>query len=289
MITIPYNFLGLPAENSSYKTSKYAVLPLPYDATVSFRTGSREGPLAIIAASRQVELFDIKLGKEIFHPGVATLEPMEPDARGPEYTMNEIFRYAKKVVGDGKFLLSLGGEHSISSALVKAVKTKYKKVSVLHIDAHSDMRESWQESPYSHACVIRRIHELGVKTASVGIRNISEGEFKYIKKTKQCVITAEEIRMGTNPDWIRQAIDTLTDEVYVTIDIDGFDPSIAPATGTPEPGGLDWYHVTSLLETLARTKKIVAADIVEVLPASGQVVTEFLAAKLGAKIIAITQ
>jgi agmatinase len=289
MATVPYNFLGLPEENSSYKKSKYAILPLPYDSTVSFRTGSREGPLAIIAASRQVELFDPKLGREIYHPGVTTLEPMEPDACGPEGTLNEIFRYAKKVVKDGKFLLGLGGEHSISSALVKAVHTKYKKLSVLHIDAHLDMRNAWQCSPYSHACVIRRIHEMGIKTVSAGIRNISEEEYTYVRKTKQTIFTAETIRRAHDDQWMVDAANALTEEVYLTIDIDGFDPAVAPGTGTPEPGGLDWYHVTGLLETIAKTHNIVGADIVEVLPAPGQVVTEFMAAKLGAKIIALTQ
>jgi agmatinase len=289
MTTVPYNFLGLPAENSDYKKSRYAVLPLPYDATVSFRTGSREGPLAIIAASRQVELFDPKLGREICDPGVTTLDPIEPDARGPEGTMDEIFRYAKKIVRDGKFLLGLGGEHSVTSPLVKAVQTKHKKLSVLHIDAHLDMRNTWQGSPYSHACVIRRVHEMGIKTVSVGIRNISEEEYTYVRKTGQTVFPAEEIRHAKDEQWMIDASNGLSKKVYVTIDIDGFDPSIAPGTGTPEPGGLDWYHVIRLLETIAKDHEIVAADIVEVLPVPGQVVTEFMAAKLAAKIIALTQ
>jgi agmatinase len=289
MITVPYNFLGLPHENAEYKRARYAILPLPYDATVSFRTGSREGPLAILSASRQVELFDHRLGKEIFHPGIATLDPIEPDARGPEFTMNEIFRYAKKVVRDGKFLLSLGGEHSVTSPLVKAVHTKYKNLSVMHIDAHLDMRNTWQNSPYSHACVIRRVHEMGIKTVSAGIRNISEEEYHYVRKTAQTVFPAEEICRARDEQWMMDASNALSDQVYVTIDIDGFDPSIAPGTGTPEPGGLGWYHVTRLLETISHDHEIVAADIVEVLPVPGQVVTEFMAAKLAARIISMTQ
>jgi len=289
MNTVPFNFLGLPEEFSLYKKSRYAILPVPYDATVSYRTGSREGPFAIISASRQVELFDPNLGREIFYPGVTTLEPLEPDARGPEFAMQRIYRYAKNVVNDGKFLLAFGGEHSISSALVRAVQTKHRKLSVLHIDAHLDMRQSWQDSPYSHACVIRRIHEMGIPTVSAGIRNISEEEFRYLKKTRPVIFTAESICLADNDEWIDRSVEALTDEVYVTIDIDGLDPSIAPGTGTPEPGGLNWYHIQKLLAALAKKRKIVAADIVEVLPISGQVVTEFLAAKLAARIIAITQ
>ncbi len=287
--TIPYNFFGLPAEFSSYKKAKYAVLPVPYDHTVSYRTGSREGPSAIINASRQVELYDPQLKREIHLPGIATLDPVEPDTRGPKETMDRLFNHAKKVVRDGKFLLTLGGEHSISSALVKAVQTRYKKLSVLHIDAHSDMRDTWQGSPYSHACVMRRIQELGAKTVSVGIRNTGAEEFPHIRKTGQIILTAEEICLAGNSDWIARTTEPLTDQVYVTIDIDGFDPAYAPGTGTPEPGGLDWYQVNGLLKAIAETRTIVGADIVEVLPIPGQVVTEFLAAKLAARIIALTQ
>jgi agmatinase len=286
---VPYNFLGLSAKDCDYKKSRYAVLPVPYDATVSFRAGSREGPLAIIAASRQVELFDPGLGREIHHPGVATLDPIETEAVGPDEMMKSLFEYARKIVRDGKFLLGLGGEHSISSALVHAVQTKYKKVSVLHLDAHSDMRDTWQGSKYSHACVMRRIQELGAKTVSFGIRNSSEGEVEYIRKTKQTVLSAEEICLARNNDWIARAVEPLTENVYVSIDIDGFDPAYAPGTGTPEPGGLDWYHVNEVIKAVAKSRTIVGADIVEVLPIGGQVVTEFLAAKLAARIIALTQ
>lgn len=289
MATVPFNFLGLPSEFSAYKKARYAVLPIPYDATVSFRTGSREGPFAILYASRQVELFDPALGREIHHPGVATLDPIETEAVSPDEMMKSLFAAAKKVVRDGKFLLSLGGEHSISAPLVRAVQTRYKKLSVLHLDAHSDMRDTWQGSKCSHACVMKRIQELGCKTVSFGIRNSSEGEVAYIRKTKQTVITAEEIYNDKSSDWIARTVEPLTDYVYVTIDIDGFDPAYAPGTGTPEPGGLDWYQVNEVLKVVAKTRTIVAADIVEVLPVPGQAVTEFLAAKLAARIIALTQ
>jgi len=287
--TIPYSFLGLSGKYSDYKRSRYAVLPVPYDATVSFRTGSREGPLSIINASRQVELYDPALGKEIHLPGVSTLDPVETESVGPAEMMNVLFDHAKKIVRDGKFLLSLGGEHSISSALVRAVQTKYKKLSVLHLDAHSDMRDTWQGSKFSHACVMRRIHELGVPSVSFGIRNTCQDEFPYIHKNGATILTAEEICLSRNWDWIQRVVEPLTENVYVTIDIDGFDPAYAPGTGTPEPGGLDWYQVNEVLKAVAKTKKIVGADIVEVLPIPGQVVTEFLAAKLGARIIALTQ
>ena len=289
MITVPFNFLGLPAAYSGYEKSRYVVLPIPYDGTVSFRSGSREGPLAIIAASRQVELFDPLLDREIFLPGVATVDPVEAVASSAEEMVEGIYKHVRKIVRDGKFLISLGGEHSITSGLVKAVREKYKKVSVLHVDAHLDMRDKWQGSRYSHACVMRRIHEFGVKTVSVGIRNISQEENRYVNKTRQVVFTAWDIRLSGSDEWIEDAVKALGEEVYLSIDIDGFDPSIAPGTGTPEPGGLDWYDIIKLLTAVSRSRRIVGADIVEVLPIGGQVVTEFLAAKLGAKIIALTQ
>ncbi len=289
METLPFNFLGLEKQYCNYRKSKYAILPIPYDATTSYRSGTREGPLAIISASRQVELFDSELGREIHTKGIVTLEPIEPNADSPKGTLDNIFKVARKLVSDKKFILGLGGEHTITQALVKAQKTRYKKFSVLHIDAHLDMRDTWQNSKFSHACVIRRIHEAGIGTVSVGIRNVSEEEYSYIKNKDFTIFTAEQIKTSGSNDWIKQAILSLEKRVYVTIDIDGFDPSVAPGTGTPEPGGLDWYDVTKLLKCLTQTCQIIGADIVEVLPISGQVATEFLAAKLAAKIIALTQ
>jgi agmatinase len=289
MNSIPLNFFGLDLKYCDYKKSRYVVLPVPYDSTVSYRTGSREGPFAILTASRQVELFDPKLKKEIHLPGIFTADPVETDTRGPKEMNQRLFKIASKFVRDGKFLLSLGGEHSISSALIQAVKTRHKKVSVLHVDAHLDMRDSWQGSPYSHASVIRRVQEMGIKTVSVGIRNISHEEHNYLSKNHFPVFTAEQICLSGDDDWMEEVSDGLTEQVYLSIDIDGFDPAFAPGTGTPEPGGLDWYQITKLLNLLAENHTIVGADIVEVLPIAGQAVTEFLAAKLAARIIALTQ
>ncbi|NLX05202.1 MAG: agmatinase [Phycisphaerae bacterium] len=286
--SLPLNFLGLPASDADYRRARYVVWPVPYDATVSFRTGSREGPLAIIAASRQTELFDPQLGREIHQPGVATLDFFEPDVSSAEATMNALFRRAKKLVADGKFLLTLGGEHSISSPIIRAHKPKFKGLSVLHIDAHLDMRAAWQNSPFSHACIIRRVHEMGIPTVSVGIRNVSQEEHRYLKKSGATVVFGEQVHRDREGS-IRRAIEALSDQVYLTIDMDGFDPAYAPGTGTPEPGGLDWYAVNDLLTEIARTRTIVGADIVETMPAPGQVVTEFLASKLAVRIIALTQ
>ncbi len=287
MNTAANNFLGLEPEWSTYKTSRFAVLPVPYDATATYQSGSRRGPAAIIEASQQVELFDEELEAECYRAGIATLDPVEPAASGPEAMHESLFKRARRIVRDGKFLLALGGEHSISSALVRAVMTQHKKLSVLQIDAHCDLRNRYQGSRYSHACVMRRIIELGASVTPVGIRNVSLEEHRFMKRAKIKPITARDCMM--EDDWVDRVLDGLGDTVYVTIDIDGFDPAYAPGTGTPEPGGLDWYQVTGLLHLIAGEKRIVAADVVEVMPIPGQVVTEFMAARLAYKLMGYVQ
>ncbi|MBI5866173.1 MAG: agmatinase, partial [Planctomycetes bacterium] len=217
--------------------------------------------------------------------GVATLDPVPSDVSGPEATVARIHDIARKAVRDGKFLISLGGEHSVSSGLVKAVKSRHKKLSVLQIDAHADLRDQYQGSPWSHAAVMRRIHDLGVPAVGVGIRNYSLDEAKFIKSARKPIFSARTCRESRT--WIADVISHLTDEVYVTIDIDGFDPAYAPGTGTPEPGGLDWYQVTDLLAEVAASRRIVAADLVEVRPIPPNNVTEFLAAKLLYRLIGL--
>lgn len=282
---VPDNFLGLPHKLADYKKARFAVLPIPYDSTTSYAVGTRDGARAIITASQQVELYDEALGRESLKDGVATLDPVPSDVSGPEATVARIHDIARKAVRDGKFLISLGGEHSVSSGLVKAVKSRHKKLSVLQIDAHADLRDQYQGSPWSHAAVMRRIHDLGVPAVGVGIRNYSLDEAKFIKSARKPIFSARTCRESRT--WIADVISHLTDEVYVTIDIDGFDPAYAPGTGTPEPGGLDWYQVTDLLAEVAASRRIVAADLVEVRPIPPNNVTEFLAAKLLYRLIGL--
>ncbi len=294
MNQLPSNFLGLDARFSAYKTARYAVLPIPYDSTTSFQVGTREGPAAIIRASQQVELFDDELETECHKAGVATLDALMPHMAGPQAMHEDIFKAARPVVRDGKFLLGLGGEHGVTSALVRAVMTRHKKLSVLQIDAHLDLRNEYEGTPYSHASAMRRVLDMGATIVPVGIRNVSREELAFCKKAGIAPITARHCHMDDGPaaggpDWIDEVLDRLSEKVYVTIDIDGFDPAYAPGTGTPEPGGLDWYQVTGLLRLVAAEKTIVGADIVEVMPIPGQAVTEFLAARLAYKLICYTQ
>jgi len=282
---LPDTFLGLNGRDADYARARFAVLPIPYDATTSFSAGARDGPRAIITASRQLEDYDVELGRESYKDGIATLDPLEPDARGPQAMHERVYRAARKAIRAGKFLLSLGGEHGVTSALVRAVRAKHKKLSVLQIDAHADLRDQYHESPYSHACVMRRIHDMGVAAVAVGVRSYSIEEARFIRSADKQIIAARTCRESNS--WIADALRRLTDEIYVTIDIDGFDPAYAPGTGTPEPDGLDFRHVADLLAAAAREKRIVGADIVEVRPLPPSNVTEFLAARLAYRIIGL--
>jgi agmatinase len=283
--TMPEGFLGLEGRAAEYGRARFAVLPIPYDATTSFSAGTREGPRAIIAASRQVEEYDVELGRESHRAGIATLDPLEPDARGPEAMHARIYKVARRVMRDGKFLIGLGGEHSVTSALVRAVRCKHKQLSVLQIDAHADLRDRYHDSPYSHACVMRRIHDMGIEAIGVGIRSYSRAEARFIRSAKKQIVSAHACHAGN--DWIPEVVRSLGKSVYVTVDIDGFDPACAPGTGTPEPGGLDWYQVTGLLAAVAKQREIVGADVVEVRPLPPATVTEFLAARLVYRIIGL--
>lgn len=287
MATIPDNFLGLPASNADYRRAKYAVLPVPYDGTVSFQVGTRNGPRAIITSSQQVELFDEELGREFFHCGIATLDPVAPEMAGPKEQHDAVFAAAKKIVGDGKFLIGLGGEHSITSGLVRAVMTRHKKLSVLQIDAHADLRDQYEGTPYSHASAMRRVLDLGASLVPVGIRNYSLAEHQFMRSRGFTPFSARTCH--TDSDWIERAVEMLDSPVYVTIDIDGFDPAYAPGTGTPEPGGMTWMQVTALLRAVTQRHEVVGADVVEVMPLPGSAQTEFLAAKLIYKLIAYVE
>ncbi len=284
-VTMPDSFLGLDGRDADYGAARFAVLPIPYDATTSFSAGAREGPRAIIAASRQLEDYDVELGRESYRAGIATLDPLEPDARGPQAMHGRIHRAARRIVRDGKFLIGLGGEHGVTSGLVRAVRSGHRKLSVLQIDAHADLRDSYHNSPYSHACVMRRVHELGVRTVGVGVRSYSREEARFIRSAKKKIIPARAC--SESGDWIADVVQALSESVYVTIDIDAFDPAYAPGTGTPEPGGLDWHQVADLLAAVAGEREIVGADVVEVRPLPPSTVTEYLAAKLIYRIIGL--
>ncbi len=276
------NFLGLYDEETNFDEAKVVILPIPYDATVSYQSGSRNGPGAIITASKYVELYDDELEADFSTIGIHTAEAMEIVKSGPKEMLESIEEEASEIISAGKFLVSLGGEHSISSPLVKAHAKKYKNLSVLQLDAHADLRESYQGTIYSHASAMRRIREI-TPAVQLGIRSFSEEDANLIKKEKLPVLKSIDILNGDG--WKDMIKKNLTEKVYVTIDIDVFDPSIMPATGTPEPGGLGWYKVLEILRFVSEEKRVVGFDTVELMPIPGLVAPDFMAAKLIYKMI----
>ena len=280
-------FLDLPDEYAQPDNARFCVLPLPHEQTVSFGKGTAAGPAAILEASAQVELFDEQFLREFYHAGIHTLPPLH--LRGSLENIDEqIYTAAAGIVQMDKFLLTLGGEHSITAPLVKAYQEKYSDLSVLQIDAHADLRAEYDGSPYSHACVMRRIHEMKVPCLGVGIRSFCGDEHEYMQVNQIDYISPSMIRQSL-PDVLQSILNALTDQVYITFDIDGLDPSVSPGTGTPEPGGLWWHEALAILEAVGRSKRIVGADVVEVAPIAGQQVTEFAAARLAYKLIAVAQ
>ena len=277
---MPFNFLGLPDRYSDYPTAKVVVLPIPYELTLSYEPGARFGPQAIIAASRQVETFDDELGVELSTLGIATYPEIEQVVTSPEAMQDNIYYTCRDILEDNKFVLSLGGEHSITAALVKSHKEKYGKLSVVQIDAHTDLRDSYQGSGFSHACVMARVAEM-TDFCSIGARSFSnaDNERKYADRIMK------PVRWRNRPADLEKCLAQLAENVYITIDLDGFDPSVMPAVGTPEPGGLTWDEVILILKTVTAAKKVVGADIVELSPRPGLTYADFTAAKLALKVI----
>lgn len=277
-----YNFGGLEPEASDFKTSKVAILPVPYEATVSYGTGTGHGPETIISASRHMELFDEELHKDFSTVGICTLAPIEVSCEGPEKMVDVLTEAVREILKHDKFPVILGGEHSISLAPAKACLEKYPNMTVLQIDAHADLRDEFNGTKHSHAAVMARIREIA-PAVQVGIRSFSEEEMPLIEKYEDSIFFAKDIHGKTN--WIKEVVEKLSDDVYITFDIDGLDPSIMPATGTPEPGGLDYYTVLSLLKEVCSNKNVVGLDMVELAPQSGNHAPDFLAAKLVYKMI----
>lgn len=281
-IFIPHNFLSLPSKYSSLRKSKFVILPIPYEGTSSYKAGTREGPQAIINASRQVEFFDQELKAEPYKKGICTLDELEPAVSGPEYMIETVCKVARNLVNKRKILIGLGGEHTITIGLVKAFKHRYKDLSVLQLDAHADLRDSYQGSKYSHACVMRRINEF-CACVGVGIRSISKEEASFARSKKIEIFSAKEMKDA--PSSVDEVLNCLSDNVYLTFDLDYFDPSIMPAVGTPEPGGLLWDETLDFLKKVIEQKNVVGLDLVELSPLPGLVAPDFLAAKLVYKVI----
>ena len=253
----------------SFDESDVIILPVPYEKTVCYIPGTAKGPKAIIDASVQLEKFDVELGYEI-NKKIHTAD---------EVKFEELGKRVSEIIQKNKLPVVLGGEHSVTVPVVRAMTEKYGDLSVLQIDAHADLRDEFEDEKYSHACVMRRVREITKKTVQVGIRSMSKEENDYIENEG-----IGEYIHGTKIN-VDKIIEQLSDNVYITVDLDGFDPSEVPAVGTPQPGGLHWDEVTELLGKVSEKKNVVGFDVVELAPIEGQVASDFLAAKLVYKMI----
>lgn len=282
MPSIPQNFLGIPEEENGPEKARVLVFPVPYERTVSYGTGTRNGPTAILEASRFVELYDDELDADPHEAGIHTLEPWIPHDPEPDAMVEELEERASELLEPGKLLFLLGGEHSISPPVIRAHAKKYPRLSILHFDAHGDLRDEYEGSRNSHACAARRFVDCG-PSVHVGIRSISREEADFVLERKLFVVSNREMHAGW--DWMEAALERLTADVYVTFDIDFLDGSLVPGTGTPEPGGGTYAQALEILRRVSAAKRIVGADLVEHAPLAGNRAPDFLAAKLAYKMI----
>lgn len=275
------NYGGLEPEFSTYENSEIAILPVPYDGTSTWIKGADKGPDAIIEASENMELYDIETESEVYRKGIATLEPVS-EASSPESMASEVERRMDAILNDRKFPVLIGGEHSVSIGAFRAMKKHYENFSVLQLDAHSDMRDSYEGSGHNHACVMARAKE-SATVMQVGIRSSCTEEKKNIER-ERIIYAHERIDSET---WMYEVSQKLNDNVYVTIDLDVFDPSIMPSTGTPEPDGLQYREVVNLIQLINARHNIIGLDIVELCPNDNNKAPNFLAAKLIYQILSI--
>jgi agmatinase len=282
-------FLGKEVA-APYASARVVILPIPFEATTTYRNGCQNGPSAILHASQQVEYYDEELDQEVWTAGIFTHSAIA-DTRSDrpvtsEYMLEITQETTTKLIADGKFVIGLGGEHSITTGLVAAYRqaNPNEPFTVVQIDAHGDLRYEYEGSIHNHACIMRRVVEMGLPTLQIGIRSICKEEADLIKDKQLAVFRAREI--ATQPDWMERAIASIkTPKVFFTIDLDGIDPTLIPGVGTPEPGGLNWYAFTTFLRRVFETHDVIGCDVMELAPITDSVVSEFTAAKLVYKLI----
>lgn len=259
--------------------SKIVILPVPYDAASTWIKGSKQGPLAILEASYYLEFYDIETKSEVYKKGIYTCDPITENS-SPEKMIHKVYEQTNYWLNQNKFIVTIGGDHSVSIGTIKAHSDRYGNLTVLQLDAHADLRQEYLGSKYNHACVMARVGEY-CPFVQVGVRSIDSMEKAFISENR--IFYAEDIY--NNETWINDVISQLGSRVYITIDLDVFDPSIMPSTGTPEPGGLDWYLVLKLLKKVYMKKTIIGFDVVELCPNEINKSPDFLAAKLIYKLL----
>ncbi len=276
------SFGGREAAVSGLEKAKVLIIPVPYDGTTTYLSGTRHGPAAILRASQELELFDEETDQEVYRVGIATLEEVEVDVSSPQAMLARVRSLGERALEAGLFPLMLGGEHLLSLGMIQAVASRIVDLSILQLDAHADMRKTYQGTEYSNACVMRLASRHG-SLISVGVRSLSAEEDRWARNQKFPIFYAADIRKRSG--WQEEIIAHLGPQIYLTIDLDVFDPGIMPAVGTPEPGGLHWYEVLDLLRLVCRERQIVGADIMELCPQPGNIAPDFFAAKLAYKLL----
>ena len=275
-------FGGLEPPYSDLRQAKCVILPVPYDSTSEWRSGSRHGPQAIIDASEYLELYDLELDREIYKVGISTLPRVEPSLGSPQDMIDRVYKVAKDLIQKGKFVVLLGGEHSLSLGAVRAFREAFPTLSVLQLDAHADLRDEYLGTKYGQACVMRRILEV-CPICQVGVRSLSWEERQFSAQTRLKSFYMSDLASSTAS--IDRIMDSLSQDVYITIDVDVLDPSIMPAVGTPEPDGMSWRQILDIVQPIMRSKHVVGFDLMEFSPLEGSDFCAFLLAKLTYKLI----
>jgi len=272
-------YAGIPEEYTTFESSAVLLQSIPYDGTSTWGKGADKAFPAFLDASENMELYDIETDSEVYTKGVYIL-PEITENESPESMTAAVYEKTQKLLETNKFLTFFGGEHSVSIGVLRAFYEKYPDITILHLDAHSDLRPEYAGSECNHACALHRASK-HANLIQVGIRSMDSVEKPFLKKEK--VFFAEDIYNSL--EWIDKVIDLMTDKVFITIDLDVFDPSVLPATGTPEPGGLNWNTTIKLLKKVFQQKNVLGFDIVELAPIDGLKASEFLVAKLYYKML----
>lgn len=277
----PRTFADLSLQGSAFETSGVVILPVPYASTIEHQGGSQDAPQAIIDASRELELFDPELGVEIAQVGIHTLPELQPAMEGPRAMIERVSQVFGQLLEKSKLVAMLGGEHSLTVGVVRACRDRWQEISVLQLDAHADLRDRYLDTSYSHACAMRRVLEC-CPVIGVGIRSLSLEEHQFLEQHQLKPCYAWELEQ---PGAVDRIVAALSPKVYITIDLDVFDPSLMPAVATPEPGGLGWQQVLHLLRAVTEQRQVVGFDVVELCPSAGPPSCAYIAAKLVYKLI----